>query len=254
MEYTLWLAFITGIVSGFSACFLLLVSVLGASLTLGVTRNKYFRICIALIIGVIGAFLIASALFLLILDALTIITYVKVIFGGVFLFIGIWQVLEFQREASIIFGTPTRLKVIINTFIEKKSELYAFFVGMIFIFVKIPCIGALYLNLLVVAKNDPLLGWLIFSYFIGLLLPIFGILITIRIGFQSERVNKFRLTNRPYLRLLSGCLLITLSIYILFDAYFPLELLFWLILGEIFIFIIFFIVKSRKTPSPNELD
>ncbi len=251
-EYTLWIAFITGLVSGVSACMLLLLSVLGASLTMVESRAKYFIISLGLIIGLICTYLIVSFLFLITINALSVITYLKYIFGAILLILGIWQILEFKSEESIVFGTSNRVKSVLRDFIEKRSGLYAFLVGIIFAFIKIPCFGGPYLQLLFFSQNNPFLGFLILFYFTGMLLPIVCILLAIRIGFQSEKINKFRLDYRPYLRLLSGCFLITLTLYLFLDIYISLELILWVIVAELLIFVLIMWIKAKRVKEAHD--
>ncbi|MFX1294482.1 MAG: cytochrome c biogenesis CcdA family protein [Promethearchaeota archaeon] len=245
-EFTIWIAFLTGLITGISACMLLLLSVLGTSLTIVESRAKYFIISTGLITGLICAYIGVSLLFLFMLNALSVISYLKYIFGGILFTLGVWQIIEFKKEESVIFSTPQRVKSVLKTFIERRSGLYAFLVGLIFAFIKIPCFGAPYLQLIFFSQNAPILIFLIIFYFIGMLLPIIGILIALRIGIQSEKINKFRLDYRPYLRLLSGSLLITLTLYLFLDLYITLELILWIILGEIIIFVLFIWIKSKK--------
>lgn len=251
-EFTIWIAFITGLVAGLSACMLLLLSVLGTSLTMVETRGKYFIISLGLILGLICAYVIVSILFLVLINALSLITYLKYIFGGILLFIGIWQIVEFKKENSTIFGTPQQIKSLLKDFIEKRSGLYALLIGIIFAFIKIPCFGAPYLQLIFVSQNDPLLIFLILFYFLGMLLPIIGVLVALRIGFQSDKINKFRSEYRPYLRLLSGVFIITLTLYLFLDVYISIEILLWLILCEILIFVLMIWLRTRKVKQNQE--
>ena len=245
-EFTIGVAFVVGLVTGISACMLLLLSVLGTSLTIIESRSKYFIISTGLIIGLVCTYLVVSVLFLVTINALSIISLLKYIFGGILLFIGIWQIIEFKSEKSVMFGTSNRIKSVLRDFIEKRSALYAFLVGIIFAFIKIPCFGGPYLQMLFSSQYDPLLSVYIIFYFLGMLLPIIGVLLAIRIGLQSEKVNKFRLEYRPYLRLLSGCFLITLTLYLFFDMYISIQILLWVILGELLIFCLLIWIKSKK--------
>ncbi|MHA1278953.1 MAG: cytochrome c biogenesis CcdA family protein [Candidatus Helarchaeota archaeon] len=253
-EFTLWIAFITGIITGASACMLLLISVLGTSLTMVESRKKYAVISTGLVIGLIVAYVAVSALFLMTMNALSVLTSLKYIFSGGLLFLGAWQIVEFKREDSVIFGTSDRIKSTIKDFISKKSGFYAFLVGVIFAFIKIPCFGAPYLELLYVSQSDPLLILLINVYILGMLIPIVGVLVAIRIGFQSEKINQFRLDFRPYLRLLSGCLIITLALYFLFDYYISLNLVLWIILDEVIIFVLIIWLKFQATKRRGEVE
>jgi cytochrome c biogenesis protein CcdA len=250
-EFTIWIAFVTGLIMGISACMLLLLSVLGTSLTMVASRGKYLIISLGLIVGIIAAYLVVSIIFLVVMNALSIITYLKYIFGVVLLFLGSWQIIEFKHEKSIIFGTNPKVKSILRDFIEKKSGIYAFLLGLTFAFIKIPCFGAPYLQILFVSIDDPLIGLFIAFYLLGLLIPIVGVLLAIRIGFQSEKLNQFRLNYRPYLRLLSGCLLITLTLYLFLDTIISLDMLLWIILGEFLIFVLAIWIISRRTKIKN---
>ena len=250
-EFTIWIAFVTGLIMGISACMLLLLSVLGTSLTMVASRGKYLIISLGLIVGIIAAYLVVSIIFLVVMNALSIITYLKYIFGVVLLFLGSWQIIEFKHEKSIIFGTNPKIKSMWRDFIEKESGIYAFLLGLTFAFIKIPCFGAPYLQILFVSIDDPLIGLFIAFYLLGLLIPIVGVLLAIRIGFQSEKLNQFRLNYRPYLRLLSGCLLITLTLYLFLDTIISLYILLWIILGEFLIFVLAIWIISRRTKIRN---
>ena len=250
-DFTLWIAFVTGLVTGASACMLLLLSVLGTSLTMIESRSKYLVISTGLIIGLIVAYLAVSFIFLMTINALSVITYLKYIFGAILLGLGVWQIIEYRREDSIIFGTSPRMKSTLKDFINKNSGLYAFLVGVIFAFIKIPCFGAPYLQLLFFSQNDPALVFLIIFYFVGMLIPIVAILMAIRIGFQSEKINEIRKEYRSYLRLLSGCLIITLTLYLFLDLYISIELILCIILIETLLFLFLIWVKSRQ-PTHNE--
>ncbi len=245
-EFTIWIAFVTGLIAGLSACMLLLLSVLGTSLTMVESRGKYLIVSLGLIVGITVAYLVVSLIFLIVINALNVITFLKYIFGGILLFLGIWQILEFRREQSVIFGTNPKIKSMWRDFIERKSGIYAFLVGLTFAFTKIPCFGATYLQILFVSIDDPLLGVLIAVYLIGLLIPIGGVLLAIRIGFQSEKLNQIRLKYRSYLRLLSGCLLITLTLYLFLDTIMSLDLLLWIILAEVLTFVLVIWIMSRR--------
>jgi len=223
----------------------------GTSLTIVASRGKYLIISLGLIVGIIAAYLVVSIIFLVVMNALSIITYLKYIFGVVLLFLGSWQIIEFKHEKSIIFGTNPKIKSMWRDFIEKESGIYAFLLGLTFAFIKIPCFGAPYLQILFVSIDDPLIGLFIAFYLLGLLIPIVGVLLAIRIGFQSEKLNQFRLNYRPYLRLLSGCLLITLTLYLFLDTIISLDMLLWIILGEFLIFVLAIWIISRRTKIRN---
>jgi len=131
------------------------------------------------------------------------------------IFLGIWQILESQKEKSVIFGTPTKVRTILKDFIEKRSGYYSFLVGILFVFIKIPCFGSIYLSLIYELHSNPMLFLYIVVYLFAMVLPVIIILSLIRFGLESSKVNEYRLKYRSYLRILSGGILIFLAIYLL---------------------------------------
>ena len=129
---------------------------------------------------------------------------------------GVWQIAESKLEKSRIFGTTQKVKTILKDFIERNSGFYAFLVGIIFVLIKIPCFGTIYLSLIYDLYSNPLLLLYIIVYLIGLIIPIILILILIRLGLESNKIDEFRLKYRTSLRILSGGLLITLAVLLLF--------------------------------------
>lgn len=216
VENGLWVAFFAGLLVGVAPCLLLMASVLGTTLVMVSQRKKYLEICTGLILGIILAHVMISAIFLAFLNIVGIFVYFKYAFAGVLVTIGIWQIVEFKKEKSIIFGTPTKIKGVLRSFIEKQSGVYAFLLGVLFSFVKLPCFGGIFLSLLYDAWLDPLLVYYIVIYFCGMLLPLIILLIALRLGIQPARVNAFREKYRLYLRLLSGAVLIFLTVFLLF--------------------------------------
>jgi len=209
-------AFLIGLAVGITPCILLMLSVFGTSLILIEEKGKFIRISIGLITGMILAYLIISFIFInfhILLQ--NVYFFLKYIFAGILISIGIWQVLECRKEKSKIFGTPEKVKLVLKEFIERNSGFYAFLVGIIFILIKIPCFGGIYLVLLENLFTNPLLYVYIVVYLIGMVLPTILVLILIRLGLESSKINEYRLKYRTYLRILSGALLIFLSIYLL---------------------------------------
>ena len=103
----------------------------------------------------------------------------------------------------------------LKDFIKKNSGFYAFLVGIIFILIKMPCFGGVYLALIYNLHTNPLLYVFIIVYLIGLIIPIITILILLRLGLESRKLNDMRLKYRMQLRILSGAILIFLAFYLL---------------------------------------
>ena len=215
MEVTLLIAFLSGIIIGGTPCILLMLSAFGSSLILHEEKSKFLTISIGLLSGMILAYVLISILFIYIFQFLVIFSFVRYIFAGILIFIGIWQIIECKKEKSIIFGTPEKIKTVLKNFIDKNSGFYAFLVGIIFVLIKIPCFGLIYLALLYNFYGDPLLIAFIIIYLIGMIIPIIIVLILLRFCIESSKLNDFRERNRVYFRILNGAILIFLAFYLL---------------------------------------
>ncbi len=215
MEVNFFIAFVSGILIGASPCILLMLSIFGSSFILSEEKAKFFKISIGLLSGMILAYILMSILFLYALQVFEIFSFFKYIFAGILISIGIWQIIESKKEKSIIFGTPAKVKLVLKEFIEKNSGFYAFLVGIIFVLIKIPCFGSIYLALLYNFHTNPAFFIYIVYYFIGMLIPIILVLILIRIGLESSKINDYRLKYRTFLRILNGVLLIFLAFFLL---------------------------------------
>ena len=84
-----------------------------------------------------------------------------------------------------------------------------------FVLIKIPCFGTIYLALLDNLYDNPLLYVFIVVYLIGMVIPILLVLVLLRLGIESSKIDEYRLKYRTHLRILNGAVLIFLSIYLL---------------------------------------
>lgn len=215
MNVTIIIAFLSGLTIGATPCILLMVSAFGTSLILIEEKFKFIKIAIGLISGLILGYILISILFLFFTPFLEALYLFKYFFAGILIFIGSWQIIECKKEKSIIFSTPEKVKKALKSFIEKNTSFYAFMVGIIFVLIKMPCFGGVYLALIYNLHTNPLLYVFIFAYLVGLVIPIIIILILLRLGLESKKVNDFRLKYRTQLRILSGAILIFLAFYLL---------------------------------------
>jgi len=211
------IAFISGLSIGITPCILLMLSVFGTSLILTEEKRKFIAISIGLLSGMILAYILISIIFLYFFQLLENFFISSYIFAAILIIIGIWEIIECKKEHSKIYRTPEKVKTILKDFIEQNSGFYAFLVGIIFVLIKIPCFGTIYLSLLYNLQNNPLLYVFIFVYLLGMIIPIIVLLLLIRLGLESNKINEFRLKYRPYLRILSGIILIFLAIYLLIN-------------------------------------
>jgi len=215
MEINWTIAFLSGIVIGATPCILLMMSAFGTSLIMIEGRGKFIKISFGLLSGLVFGYIFISFIFLFFVPIFQVLYYFKYIFAGILIFIGIWQIIECKKENSTIFGTPQNVKLVLKNFIGKNSGLYAFLVGIIFVLIKMPCFGGVYLALLYNLYGNPLISLFIMWYLIGMLLPVIILLILLRLGLESNKLNTFRLNYRTHLRIISGIILIFLAFYLL---------------------------------------
>ena len=208
--------FFTGLLVGIAPCILLMLSVFGTSLILIEDKRKFIEISIGLILGMIIMYIIISIIFINIRLLLqNIYSFIGYFFAGILILIGIWQIIECREEKSKIFGTPQKIKLVLKDFITRNSGIYAFLVGTIFVLIKIPCFGGIYILLLESIFQNPLLYVYIVVYLIGMMIPTIMILVLIRLGLESSKIDSFRLKYRTPLRILNGVILIFLALYLI---------------------------------------
>lgn len=215
MEVNFIIAFLSGLIIGGSPCILLMLSTFGTSLILIEEKGKFLMISTGLLSGMIFAYIVVSYVFLFFVQIFEFFQYFKYVFAAILILIGVWQIIECRKEQSTIFGTPQKVKTVLKDFIEKNSGLYAFLVGIIFVLIKLPCFGSMYLALLYNLQENPLLYLYIITYLLGMVIPIVLILILLRLGLESSTINEKRLKYRPFLRAISGAILIFLAFYLL---------------------------------------
>lgn len=208
-------AFLAGLIIGSTPCILLMLSTFGSSLILRGEKKNFTNITFGLLTGFVLGYIFISVIFLFFVPIFEMLYYFKYVFAGILIFIGLWQIVDYKKEDSTVFSTPKKVKSILKNFIEKRTGMYALLVGILFVFIKMPCFGGVYLTLLYNLHENPLLYVFIMWYIVGMLIPIILILILLRLGLEHKKINDFRLKYRPYLRLLSGGVLIFLSIYLL---------------------------------------
>ena len=216
VDINYFVVFLSGMVIGLTPCILLMLSVFGSSLILTEEKSKFLKISLGLLAGMIIAYIFISIIFVYLFQFFEFLSYFRYLFAAILIFIGIWQIIECKLEKSRIFGTPQRVKTILKDFIDRNSSFYAFLVGIIFVLIKIPCFGTIYISLIYDLYSNPFLLLYIVVYLIGLIIPIILILILIRLGLESNKIDEFRLKYRTSLRIFSGVLLITLALLLLF--------------------------------------
>lgn len=219
-EFNPWIAFLTGLFSGISPCIILMTGVLGTSFFSTMDNKKFILGMIGFIVGVLAAYLGIGLLFTYLYDfasALFNSIFLKLIIGIPLILLGAWMCLDAFNENSKLFKTPDKMKKIFKSLAEKGTIISTLLLGLAFTLIKSPCIASIMLSLLLkintLGSNIGLIISNIMLFCIGVILPIVLIFGLMKWGISSEKVNEKRLKIRPYLRLLTGILIIFITLW-----------------------------------------
>lgn len=226
MEYgtfNLWIAFVTGLVSGLSPCVVLMTGVLGTSIFASKDKKTFLLSAVGFILGVMFAYFFIGIAFTYLFEfASTVLTSLtlRLAVGIPLILLGLWYVIDAWNENSRLFKTPERVKIFLKSMAGKGSVVSTFLLGLAFTLIKSPCVAGIMLSLLFnINQYSTGAGSMIISIIIfalGILLPILIVFAFLRVGISSEKINENRQKYRPYIRLVSGLLIIGLTIWSLF--------------------------------------
>ncbi|MBU1165173.1 hypothetical protein KKA15_06480 [Patescibacteria group bacterium] len=110
---------------------------------------------------------------------------------------------------------PASKRPIIEKYIHKASIPAAIVLGFLVSAFELPCTGAFYLAVLsLLAKNETMvLGFVyLLIYNLIFVLPLIIILVVVYKGYSSEKLNKWRVENRKWLKLFMGIGMLVLGI------------------------------------------
>ncbi|MBD3353262.1 MAG: hypothetical protein GF364_17410 [Candidatus Lokiarchaeota archaeon] len=222
-EFNLLLAFVTGILSGLSPCVILMTGVLGASYFSTQSKKSFFLGMIGFIIGILTAYFCIGLAFTYLIDFANAFfgsILIKLVIGIPLIILGVWYIADAWNESSKLFKTPYKVKQILKKMTNQNSIISTFLLGLAFTLIKSPCVAAILLSLLFnINSYASTMGNVILNlsmFAIGVILPILLIFMFIRLGINSEKVNNKRKEYRPYLRMISGILIIALTIWSFF--------------------------------------
>jgi len=222
-EYNILLSFITGIFSGLSPCILLITIVLSGSFLSFQEKHKFFLVVIGFIVGILSAYLLIGILFSIFYDYASLILNnftLKIIIGIPLILLGLWYMIDAWNKKSRLFSTPEKFKNLFKKLANKQNLLSAILLGLLFTILKSPCVAAILLSLLFnilnnyFNKNLIILNIMVFS--IGVIIPIIIIALILKLSMKFEKFNEKREKIRPFLRFISGLIIIILIIASLF--------------------------------------
>lgn len=219
-EFNPWIAFVTGLISGISPCIILMTGVLGSSFFSTISNKKFILGMIGFIAGVLLAYLGIGILFTTVYDFASVFfssILLKLIVGIPLILLGAWMCLDAFNENSRLFKTPDKMKKMFKDLAEKGTVVSTLLLGLAFTLVKSPCIASIMLSLLLkvttLGSNFGLIISSVLLFCIGVILPIIIIFGLMKWGISSEKINEKRMRFRPYLRLITGILIITITLW-----------------------------------------
>lgn len=219
-EFKYWIAFVTGLLSGLSPCIILITGVFGTSLVANPSKKYFVKSMTGFSTGVLSMYFVIGFAFTFFIDgALTIFSSLalKLILGIPLILLGLWQCIDAWNKDSRLFKTPDKMKVFFKNLSEKESVASSFLLGSSFTILKAPCIAGILLSLVFSINQSGTfsLGRIILAlglFSVGVLIPILAVFAILRIGISNEKINAFRMKARPFLRLISGLVIIVTTI------------------------------------------
>jgi len=223
-EYKMWIPIVTGLLSGLSPCIILITGVFGTSIVANQSKKYFLFGLVGFSLGVLLMYFIIGFVFIYFMDFASIILSglaLKLILGIPLILLGLWQCIDAWNENSRLFRTPDKLKKFFKELTEENSLVSSFLLGSAFTLLKSPCIAGILLSLLfsinqvgLFSVGKVVTALLLFS--LGVLIPIITVFGILRIGISNDKINALRVKTRPYLRLLSGLVIIATTIVAFF--------------------------------------
>jgi len=220
-EITPWFAFVSGLITGLSPCVILVTAVISSAVI--VQEGKKTKM-----LPIFAGFTLGILLMYLLLGIVVVFTYeflissffgigIRIFFAVLMFLLGLWYIIDAFNEQSKLFSTPKPLKEFVKKMANKGTFLYTFVLGFVFSFLKVPCVGGIMVSLIYgISSNPALYVPSLILFYVGLLIPLVILMIVLGFGVQTEKVNEVRIKYRPIIRIISGLLIIGLTIFSLF--------------------------------------
>ena len=219
-DFNLWIAFVTGLVSGLSPCVVLMTGVLGTSIFASRERKTFLLSAFGFVFGVISAYFFIGLAFTFLFEFASVFLTsmaLRLIVGVPLIILGLWYIIDAWNEDSRLFKTPDAVKKFLKSMAGKASVISTFLLGLAFTLIKSPCVAGIMLSLLFninqYATDSMSMITTIIIFGLGILLPIIIIMGLLRVGISNEKINENREKYKPYIRIISGLLIIALTIW-----------------------------------------
>ncbi len=220
-ELSLGVSFVSGMVTGLSPCVILITSFISSTMLVHEDKKKLLSTFIGFTLGVLLMYLFLTIALITAFESLTATFFsatIRYVFAGLMCLLGAWYILDAYNESSRLFKTPDKLKSYISATAKKGTFFSALFLGFVFSFMKIPCVGGIMSALIYNVADSPgtYTGHLILFY-IGLMIPLIVLMYFLMKGLQKDKVDHLRKKYRPLIRYISGVLILALTLYAIWD-------------------------------------
>ncbi|MHA1847413.1 MAG: hypothetical protein ACTSYS_10000 [Promethearchaeota archaeon] len=156
----------------------------------------------------------------------------RLIIGIPLMILGTWYIIDFKNKESRLFKTPEKVKYLFKRMMANVdvsmlvSLLSTFILGFSFTIIKSPCVSGILLSIMFkITLQNPgialdlfniLLIKTMIAFSVGIITPIAILFILLGIGISSKKVEKSREKIRPYLRLISGIVILITTLTMFF--------------------------------------
>ena len=220
-ELTIPIVISAALIDSINPCaFAVLIFMLTYLIALGIRRRTLF-----MGLGYIGMVFLTYFLAGLGLFAAVETTGISVILfrvaAGIAIFAGIINIKDFFFYGKgFSLEIPKSRKPLIEKYIHRASLPAALILGFLVSLFELPCTGGVYLAILSMLANNmtrtAAIPYLLFYNFI-FVIPLFVILALVYKGSSAERMEKWRVSKRRYMKLIAGLFMIGLGIIMLLE-------------------------------------
>ncbi len=146
--------------------------------------------------------------------------YFYLFVAGFIFLLGLLQLKDvFWYGKGITLRISSRAKPIIEKFMSKGTLVSIIILGVIVSLFELPCTGEIYIGILTLMSIHETFGLTyLFIYNLIFVLPLVVLTYLVYRGTSTERMQNWTVSNRKYMKLVSGLLLIGLSTYIFIRA------------------------------------
>jgi cytochrome c biogenesis protein CcdA len=214
--YTISTVLVAGLVVGFNPCIIGILVFLAASVLSATGRKRdLLKMVVFFSFGIFTMYFLFGLGMQRLLQTDAVSGVFRYILTTFLLIAGLSQVFDavrLNRGKPSIFRTDWALKYF-QAGVDKRRFSSYFLIGALFSLVKVPCLSGIYLAILdLLSTHSYLVGVAyLFSFNLGVILPIIVLGSFMAVGMSPEQVDTFREDHRVGMRLITGLTLIVLA-------------------------------------------